>query len=195
MNWPQPHSPSHCTGVWEEVENSGIKWSLGRREGWGQRFGFISHYPIWIWQVIHLFFFLQAESVLPIMVIYEWSLPALVLTQKPFTLFSSLLPSWGGEWWSSFGEHLASRQGQPSTAAEEKELWAKREQSSYSSFSVQHMQLTQGRKYQSFALQTPEKWDSGVWSMQWGCGKWFLMKSWKVTGHRAQRNFMSLFGL
>ena len=31
-----PHSLSPCTAEGEEVENSGVKFSLGRREGWGE---------------------------------------------------------------------------------------------------------------------------------------------------------------
>ena len=44
----KPHSPSPCAAQAEEVENSGGKLSLGRREGWGEgvyRFVLLSHYP------------------------------------------------------------------------------------------------------------------------------------------------------
>ena len=41
--------PVPCTAVVEEVEESGAKLSLGRREGWGEgvflRYGSISHHP------------------------------------------------------------------------------------------------------------------------------------------------------
>jgi len=40
-----PHSPCSCAAQGEEVENSGVKLSPGRREGWGKgvlRFSFIS---------------------------------------------------------------------------------------------------------------------------------------------------------
>ena len=51
-----PHSPSHCATSGEEAENTGVKLSPEKREGWGKnilRFGFISDCPALIWLVIY----------------------------------------------------------------------------------------------------------------------------------------------
>lgn len=57
--------------------------------------------------------FPQLESVLPMATINEWSLPALISTLlQAFYYILPPLSSWGGAWWSGFGEHLASSQGQ-----------------------------------------------------------------------------------
>lgn len=48
--------------------------------------------------------FPQVESVLLVMVNAGWCLPALILTQEPFHIFSPL-HSRGGQWQSSFGGH------------------------------------------------------------------------------------------
>jgi len=97
------HSPSPCT-TWggEEVGNSGVKLSLGRREGWGEgvwRFAFISYYPTLIWLVMNLIpFSLQIQSVLSVTVIGEWSLPVLISTLEPFIIFPLPCPVEEGKW-------------------------------------------------------------------------------------------------
>ena len=51
-----PHSPPTCVAQGEEGENSGVKLSPGRREGWGEgvlRFGFIFYYPTLTWLVVN----------------------------------------------------------------------------------------------------------------------------------------------
>ena len=56
--------------------------------------------------------FPQVESVLPMAVVAEWSLPVLMPNHKPFVIFSLPCPAEDSEWQNVFGGHLASRQGQ-----------------------------------------------------------------------------------
>lgn len=59
--------------------------------------------------------FSRFESVLPVLVITEWSLPALILIHESFVIFSFAIPLRRGdlEW---LGGHLASSQGQSTIA-------------------------------------------------------------------------------
>jgi len=81
-------SPSHCTPGVEEVENSGIKLSQGRREGWGG-----GVFEIWVYFSLCYSDFIgdklisQVESVWPVTVIGEESLSVLILTHEPFIVF------------------------------------------------------------------------------------------------------------
>ena len=70
-----PIPASLCRWRWEEVEESGAKLSLGRREGWGE-----GVFKIWFYFSLSYsdltgnklnYFFPQVESVLPVTVISE----------------------------------------------------------------------------------------------------------------------------
>jgi len=95
-----PHSPSPWAAWREGRRETGVKLSLGRREGWGEgvwRSGFISHYPTLIWLMMNWTpFSPQVQSVLSVLVIGEWSLP--VLISSLFIIFPLPCPSEEVEW-------------------------------------------------------------------------------------------------
>ena len=117
VNCPQPpfpHPPALLGGRGWRIEEQSWAQEEGRDGGedvfriW---FYFSLSYSDLIGKKLNRFPWV--ESVLPMTVIGELSLPVLISTHEPFIVFFSPLSNWGREWWSSFGGHLASSRGQP----------------------------------------------------------------------------------
>lgn len=88
-------------------------WACEKGRVWGEsvlRFGCIYHWPTLIWS--YLSKLIWFGSVLPVTVIGEWCLPALISTH--YYIFPPL-SSWKKKWQSSMGGHLVSSQHQPGT--------------------------------------------------------------------------------
>ena len=109
-----PLSLSSCAIVGEQVGKSGLKMSPKRRERWREDiFKIWFHFSLPCSDLIgnKLTYFPQVKSVLPVMVIAEWSLAVFILTHK---LCIIIFAPFGVTEWLSV--HLTSSQGQPTTS-------------------------------------------------------------------------------